>query len=236
MKQKKMIYSLIFVLLIVVIVLNVFTVKEQKITQDEKKFRLEYEKYNGTKNLSGVRYLSVEIPEANGISYVSVKQVIKLLESGTGVIYFGYPQSTWSRHILPSLFEAREEVGIDTIYYYNAYADRDEKRLDEDGVIQTIKEGTTEYYKILELLGDYADRYEGLEDDSIKRLYFPTIVFVKDGKIKDVHVSTVLSHQNEKKNLTKKQKKELQDIYKKAMRKIKWKYFVCFVNNEKEPK
>lgn len=219
--KKKTVGSLIFVLLIVIIILNIFTVRDQRITKDEKKFRLEYERFNGEKNLSGVSYLSVTIPEKNGISYASAKKVINLMENGTGIIYFGYPESTWSRHILESLFEAKEEVGIGTIYYYNAYADRDEKSLTENGEIETTKEGTEEYYKILELLGDDANRYEGLGDDSVKRLYFPTVVFVKEGKIIDVHVSTVTSHQDESKKLTSKQSKELQNIYEKAMRKIK---------------
>lgn len=219
--RKKIVGSLIFVLLIVIVILNIFTIREERITADEKKFRLEYEKFNGKKNLFGFSYLSINIPEKNGISYVSAKETINILKNDTGVIYFGYPQGVWSRHILEPLFKAREEASIDKIYYYNAYALRDEKRLNDDGTIEVVKEGADEYYTILELLGDYADRYEGLGDDSIKRLYFPTVVFVKNGKIIDVHVSTLSSHQDGEKRLTDKQSKELQNIYVKAMKRVK---------------
>ena len=46
---------------------------------------------------------------------------------------------------------------------------------------------TINEYKILDILGDKASVYEGLEDDSIKRLYFPTVVFVnEDNSIKKI--------------------------------------------------
>ena len=65
-----------------------------------------------------------------------------------------------------------------------------------------------------------ADSYQGLKDNSIKRLYFPTVVFVKNGKIVDIHVSTLPSHTKERKKLTEKQSKELEQIYEKAINKI----------------
>lgn len=218
--KKKIVYGLIGIILVVVLILSSFTIQNEKISKDEKRFKLEYEKFNGTKNLSGVSYLSVKIPEKNGIVYVSTKKAAKILKSGTGVIYFGYPESSWSRHILSSLFTAREITGLDTIYYCNAYSERDEKRLKDDGSIEVIKDGSNSYYKILEELGNKADSYQGLNDNNIKRLYFPTVVFVKNGNITDIHVSTLPSHTKERKNLTEKQKNELEQIYEKAINKI----------------
>lgn len=218
--KKKVVYSLIGVILLVVTVLSSFTVQNEKVSKDEKRFKLEYEKFNGTKNLSGISYLSVEVPEKNGVVYTSTKKAAEILKSGTGVIYFGYPESSWSRHILASLFMAREETGLNKIYYCNAYSERDEKCLTDDGSIETIKDGSSSYYKILEELGDKADSYQGLDDDSIKRLYFPSVVFIKNGKVVDIHVSTLPSHTKERKKLTDKQSRELEQIYLKAINKI----------------
>ena len=218
--KKKVVYSLIGVILVIVIILSIFTIKSEKISNDEKKFKSEYERFNGTKNLSGVSYLSVEVPEKNGVTYISTKKAAQILKNETGVIYFGYPESSWSRHILTSLFNAKESTGLDKIYYCNAYSERDEKSLKEDGSIEVIKDGSDSYYKIIEALGDKADSYQGLNDDSIKRLYFPTVVFVKNGKIVDIHVSTLPSHTKERKKLTEKQSKELEQIYEKAINKI----------------
>ena len=218
--KKKVVYGLIGAIIIVVLILSSFTIKNERVSKDEKRFRLEYEKFNGTKNLSEVPYLSIKIPEKNGIVYISTKKATEILKNGTGVIYFGYPESSWSRHILSPLFTAREETGLNKIYYCNAYSERDEKRLKDDGSIEVIKDGSSNYYKILEELGDMADSYQGLKDNSIKRLYFPTVVFVKNGKIVDIHVSTLPSHTKERKKLTEKQSKELEQIYEKAINKI----------------
>ena len=59
------------------------------------------------------------------------------------------------------------------------------------------------------MLGDYASVYEGLEDDSIKRLYYPTVVFVKNGNIIGVHTGTVDSQDDVSVYLTDEQQLEL---------------------------
>ena len=66
--------------------------------------------------------------------------------------------------------------------------------------------------KILELLKDHTSVYDGLEDESIKRLYFPTVVFVKNGKIVGFHEGTVESQESASTYLTKEQQNELKDI------------------------
>ena len=178
------------------------------------------EKYNGKTNpSSNKKYFDLNIDYKNGVKYVTAKEAINILSRKTGIVYFGFPQCPWCRNIVEVLLEAKKEVGVDTLYYYNALEIRDEKVLKDNEII-TSKEGTKEYYKILELLGDKASVYEGLNDDSIKRLYFPTVVFVKEGQIIDIHVSTVDSQKDPYKKLTKDQKQELKNIYIKNIRKI----------------
>ena len=95
-----------------------------------------------------------------------------------------------------------------TVLYFNNRDERDTKKL-ENGEIVTEVEGSDGYYKILDMLGDYASVYEGLEDDSIKRLYYPTVVFVKNGNIIGVHTGTVDSQDDVSVYLTDEQQLEL---------------------------
>ena len=71
-----------------------------------------------------------------------------------------------------------------------------------------------------EILKDELGSYEGLEDESIKRLYFPTVVFVKQGKIEKVHIGTLDSQKDPYKGLNEKQKKQLKNIFIKNIKKI----------------
>lgn len=218
--NKKTVKLIILVLFIVIVILSSITVINNKISKDEIKFRIEYEKFNNKTNLSKEKYVEIHIPERNGIRYTNSKEIIRILKKGTGIIYFGFPQSNWSRDMIEVLIDATIEKDVSKIYYLNAYGLRDEKYIDEDNNLLTLKKGTDEYYKILELLGDKAEIYEGLNDDSIKRLYFPTVIFVKNGKIVSIHTSTVESHKDKSKKLNSNQKKELKNIYINGINKI----------------
>lgn len=219
MREKK-ILGLIGIVLLLVIILSVFTVKNNKITDDEKKIKAEYESFNGKTSLtSNKEYLEVKIPEKNGIKYASGKKIIEVLTEGTGVIYFGFPECPWCRNMIVPFLEVMNEED-ENVYYYNAYSIRDDKGFDKEGNLVTYKEGTETYYKILELLGDKASTYEGLNDESIKRLYFPTVVFIKNGEIVDIHVSTVDSQEDPYKKLNNKQIEQLKSIYRQGLKKM----------------
>lgn len=191
--------------------------EEKQVTADEKKFKKEYESLNGVVGEGRENaYVDTKIPAQNKMIYASKEEILSLLEKGTGIIYFGFPECPWCRNALPILIEAAKEESVSKIYYYNAKEDRDEKII-KDGKISTEKEGTDFYKKVLENLGDKASFYDGLDDKSIKRLYFPTIVFVKEGEILSIHESTVESQEDASIPLTKKQRTELKDIYVKGM-------------------
>lgn len=179
------------------------------------RFKLEYEALNGQKAENGSTYMDVNISNDNKIVYADYDQIFDVLD-GTGVIYFGFPECPWCRNAAPVLLEAAEETAIEQIYYLNNNDDRDIKIL-KDGKVITEKEGTFNYNKLLEKLGDKAAVYEGLEDESIKRLYYPTVVFVKEGQIVDYIEGTVESQKDPYKPLTEEQRQELKDKYKKAI-------------------
>lgn len=195
---------------------NIKTITTSK---EEDKFKTEYESLNG-KEKEGTKYVSVSIPSQNRMVYPSFSELMDLFDHGTGVIYFGFPECPWCRNAVPVLIDAVKELGIEKIYYFNARDMRDTKVLNELGEVVTEKEGTKEYYQLLAALGNYADVYDGLNDEAIKRLYFPTVVVVKNGKIIGTHVSTVASQTDPTIPLKEEQKEELKEIYQTYLTKI----------------
>lgn len=106
-----------------------------------------------------------KVDDNNVFVYRDMEDIIKILENGRGVVYLGFPECPWCQAYVPYLNDVAKEVGIDKIYYYNILNDR--------------KEETDNYKKILELLGEYVE----YNDEGNKRIYAPTVIFVKDGEI-----------------------------------------------------
>lgn len=213
MKVKIELFILIVVFLLSSYLIYTFVDSDTKniITNSEIRFKEEYESLNGVYNENINRYYSnVEILENSNVEYKNVDEIIQILKDGTGIIYFGFPECPWCRNIVPLLIDATSQYGV-PFYYYNAYDIRDTKHTDEDGHVVTDKEGTTEYYEILSLLGEHVSDYDGLPDNS-KRLYFPTIVFVKEGKIVALHEGTLESQTNPFVQLTEEEKNEILSI------------------------
>lgn len=166
---------------------------------------------NGQTTLDGMHtYQILDIPEDASIVYLESEELRALLNEGTGVLYLGFPECPWCRTLLPVLFEAMEEAGFDgNLCYYNAQQDRDSRYLDEDGNVIVEREGTDLYRVMLERLDAWLDPYPGLDDPSIKRILFPTTVFIRDGEICDVHCVTVAGQTDGYADLTDAQHDEL---------------------------
>lgn len=213
--MKKKIILIITLIMILLIGLFLYIRNESTDKTDALKFKEEYESLNGKYDMKNRKYVGIKIDQNNPIKYAEYDEIIDILDNGTGIIYFGFPECPWCRNAVPVLLEAADELGIDTIYYYNALPIRDKKSLDEKGNIVVEEKGTKEYKKLVKLMYNELPVYEGLNDDTIKRLYFPTVVFVKEGKIMGLHVSTVPSQENPLKPLNRQQHNELKDIYSK---------------------
>lgn len=106
-----------------------------------------------------------KISKDNVFVYRTMDEVIKILEKGTGIVYLGFPECPWCQAYVPYLNEVAKENKVEKIYYKN--------------ISQERKDNTKEYQKIMELLGKYVE----YDDEGNKRIYAPTIIFVKDGKI-----------------------------------------------------
>ena len=199
--------------LIVILLITFLTLNSKEVN----KFKKDYEKLNNKTNENGKKYKNIKISNDNPIVYASYKEIFNVLDN-TGVIYFGFPECPWCRNAVPVLLDAAQETGIDKIYYMNNLKDRDIKTLKEGNII-TEKEGTKNYNKLLKRLDGKVSVYNGLNDENIKRLYFPTVIVVKNGKIVDYIEGTVDTQKDPYKPLSKKEEKELKEKYIKAINK-----------------
>lgn len=105
------------------------------------------------------------IDENNVFVYKSIDDILITLDKGTGIIFLGFPECSWCQNYVKYLNDVAVSKNIDIIYYYN---------------FKSIRESNTEKYKkLVNRLGDYLF----LDDTGSYRLYAPTLVIVKEGKI-----------------------------------------------------
>ena len=175
-------------------------------------WKAEYEALNGERNEAGKLYPTVIVPEGLQVAFPTEEEALGLFRDGTGILYFGFPECPWCRTLLPVLSEVLTEHPEITLYCYDLRPERDEYRLDEDGGLRQTREGTAFYVSLLSLLDGWIGPYQGLNDDSLKRIYMPTLVFLKDGVIQSVHINTVDGQKSGYDPLTDEQREELKSV------------------------
>ena len=206
----------------------------EKITEDEKKFKKEYESINGTSRNNGETIKKIEVSEKNKMEYTTLSDVNKILEDGSGIIYFGYAADSASRNIVPVLLDVVKEQKVEKVYYVNVRPDdklendiRDTYELNDKNKAKQVKEGSPEYKELITLLANELNDYiltteKGKKvNTGEKRLITPTVVVVKDGEIIGFHEGTVSSNKEENgkfEDLTKDEEKELKNMYQKMIK------------------
>ena len=198
-------------ILLVFLTLTLATACRAEEVTDAQKFEEEYEILNGQTTMDGEHvYATLDIPSNSQVEYVDLAQIQDIVARGTGVLYFGFPECPWCRTLVPVLFEAIEATGYEgPVYYGNFVGERDKRSLDDSGNIVIEQEGSEAYQQLVATLYDWLGPYTGLNDDTIKRIYFPTTVFVKDGQVVDVHLVTVDTQESGYDELTEEQHAEL---------------------------
>lgn len=172
-----------------------------------------FEALNGQTAANGQPYMEVHIPEDSLFEPINEEDALQLLESGTGVLIFEFPECPWCRNMMPVVDQAAKEMALSKLYAFNIREERDQITLGDDGLV-VVNEGTEFYRKVLEILGENASVYDGLNDESIRRIYAPTVFVIVDGEVLSSHVSTVDSQSDPFIPLTDAQHQELLDIYK----------------------
>lgn len=163
---------------------------------DSTLFIEEYTADNGTLDSSGL-YMVQEIimPEVAPFDYAEFDEVVGLLTEGTGMLYLGFPRCPWCRALVPAMMDAWEQSGaVQPISYFNPRELRPLRSVDEEGNVITEKPADPMYDKLVELLYDHLNPFEGSNDETIKHIYVPMVVFVRDGNIEFTHIGTVDGH------------------------------------------
>lgn len=163
--------------------------KEKEVETDALKFKKEYESLNNEKTSYGdYSYKNLDIDEDNPIIYKSASEVLEMIKNKeTFAVYFGFADCPWCRSVIETLLKVSDDLGIPNIYYVDVKDIRDTLSIDDNGEIVTSKEGTKEYYQLLDSLSNVLDDYTLTSNDgnevntNIKRIYAPNIVAVVDG-------------------------------------------------------
>lgn len=219
-KEQKFFLAVVAILIILLSVIAFFAIRkkasEPHVQTDALKFKEEYEKLNNVVNESnGKKYLNVELDDLNPFVYKTEDEVIKILKGGSGIIYFGYSSCPWCRNIVPILNKAALSTGIEQITYLDIYDMRSTLQLDDNDRVIVKREGSENYKRILELMNSVLEDFYLTNSDgeqiktNEKRLYAPTVVTVKEGKIVDIHVSSVDTQTDPYSEMTKEQGTEL---------------------------
>lgn len=149
--KKKNILILLGVVILVILIISLYFIffKKDKEITDGEKFAKEYTKLSSD----------------NVFTYRSLKEVNKMLEKGTGVVYLGFPECPWCQGYVKYIDEIAKKVGIDKVYYSNVLEDR--------------SNNTEEYQTTIKLLKDYLPN----DEEGNPRVYVPLVVVIKNGKV-----------------------------------------------------
>jgi len=200
-------------------------------TADEKKFKNEYESLNNVE-----KNKSIKIMADNNIEYINMDKAASILDSGSGVIYFGFAGCPWCRNAITVLLDAMKSTELDKIYYVNVRPDskpendvRDTYTLDSRNKAKKTRDAKESYYQVLLALANNLEDYilttsNGKKvNTGEKRLYAPTVVVVKKGVVIGFHQGTYDGHDMDKNgnlpDLTKDQEKVLLNVYTKMISK-----------------
>lgn len=157
-------------------------------------FKNEYESLNGMTNKSGKEHRTVNIDKNNPFEKVSAQDILdKIDKKETFYVYFGDKLCPWCRSVIEKAIEVANKEKIKKIYYVAIWDDEGNEILRDkyerkDGQSNKVKDGTTEYYKLLEAFDNVLNEYsythsDGREDTfGEKRIYAPNFIYVKDGK------------------------------------------------------
>lgn len=221
MKKKSLIISVVVGIFIVLAGgLGIYLLNQEKPSGDALKFKEEYESLNGTiRESDGQRYNDIKIDKNNPIVYIDSKGALEELEENQAIIYVGANWCPWCRGAVPVLLEVAEEYKVDKIYYLDLDNEKSSFEI-VDGELNKTKDGSANYYKLLEKLGDRLSDYALTKDGKSyptgeKRIYMPYVVGVKNGKVSKDLVGTVSLNENQTKydNLSDEQQRELKDKY-----------------------
>lgn len=192
------------VFLILILFIGLFVTGCSANNKDALKFKEEYEKINGDKtSYSDNKYRTLKIDKNNPYVYSNSKEILeKINNKETFYVYFGSSYCPWCRSVIEKSIETAEKNNIKKIYYvdiWNGFHNeilRDTYKLNDENEATKEKNGTKEYYKLLEkfdnLLEDYTLTTDDGEEVKVgeKRIFAPDFIYVENGVAKRITSAT----------------------------------------------
>ena len=128
-----------------------------------------------------------------------MKTVGKKVENGENfALFIGHENCEWCRKAVPVLKQAADDLGT-TVEYVDISDDSTWRTEDQ-------KKG---YDTFIEMVSDRLET----DEDGEKALYVPFVVFFRNGKVVDSHISTLDNDTSDAEELTDEQKGQLKQIY-----------------------
>lgn len=181
------------ILIICLVVLATFgCFKKEETLTDAMKFKQEYESVNGKENSSGKTIRTINIDAENPIVYATAGDIVKMIDNEESfVVYFGFSTCPWCRSMVETLIKTAKDLNINKIYYVDVLDIRDVKAVDtNDKDIITTKEGSEDYMKLIQRLGNVLEDYTLTNSKNKqvsageKRIYAPNVVTIIKGSAK----------------------------------------------------
>ena len=145
------------ILVVIIAVVGALLIYD-KFTEEKENIKIEYKNINS-------EYTLVE--KNNIFKYKNIDDVIKTIQSGSGVIFICSPESDSCQQYAESLDKASKEANLDQIIYCNIKSDRNSNSI--------------KYQKLV----------------SNKIIYMPEVLFINNGKIIDHDNTNTLNDEND---------------------------------------
>lgn len=205
------------VFLILILFIGLFVTGCSANNKDALKFKEEYEKINGDKtSYSDNKYRTLKIDKNNPYVYSSAKEILEKINNKENFyVYFGSSYCPWCRSVIEKSIESAQKNNIKKIYYvdiWNGFHNeilRDTYKLNDKNEAEKEKDGTKEYYKLLEkfdnLLEDYTLTTDDGEEVKVgeKRIFAPDFIYVENGVAKRITSATSENQKDADAKLTK---------------------------------
>lgn len=161
-------------------------------------FKEEYESLNGSRNSDGSLYREIKIPEENPYVVTDAKNIVdKINKKESFVVYFGFPECPWCRSMVEKMTEIANKNKIETIYVVDISTIRDILEYNKtNNTFSNVAIGTDDYFELLDKLDDvleeYVIEYQNEENETEtkktgeKRIYAPSIIYIENGKAKNM--------------------------------------------------
>lgn len=122
-KTQMVIYSIIFIICIVLFIVIGQIDFQKDIDTEAKKFHAIYDM----------------VEDNNLYVFSDATDVLNIINGRSGVVLMGFPSNKWMNHYAYILNEVGKELGVEKIYYYDFQKDRDESNGTYETIVNKLK-------------------------------------------------------------------------------------------------